>query len=64
MKANFSVMSERSIFASYDVMIPVQKFLAGNSHIVRWAVKMRSLHCSVTSKLPLSELLKKNTSAV
>ena len=39
MKANFSVMSERSIFASYDVMIPVQKFLAGNSHIVRWAVR-------------------------
>lgn len=39
MKANFSVMSERSIFASYDVMMPVQKFLAGNSDIVRWAVR-------------------------
>ena len=39
MKANFSVMSEWSIFGSYDVMMPVQKFLAGNSYIVRWAVR-------------------------
>lgn len=45
MKANFSVMNERSIFAGYDVMMPVQKLLAGNSYIVLDALS--SLLCDL-----------------
>lgn len=45
MKANFSVMNERSIFAGYDVMMLVQKLLAGNSYIVLDALS--SLLCDL-----------------